>query len=120
MRDAHVNPVGRLEASVKGQNNQVKDDLKCNGWVPSDNGDGMSSDTESLSFGDSSNTRSHGEDGASSIDAFSPLGGRLKEDYCLSRSPSVDFKPVTNGFVAFWEEKTEGKGLHLSGRPPSM
>lgn len=111
MRDAHVNPVGRLEAPVKDHNSQVKDDLRCNGRVPSFNGDGTSSDTQSLSFGDS---RSHGEDGTSSTDAFSPLDGPLKEDYCLSRSPSVNSKPSITGFVAFWEEKTERKGLILS------
>lgn len=105
MRDAHVNPVGRLEAP---NSSQATDDLGFSF-------DCMSTDTRSLSSRVSSNDHGHGKDGASSNDASSfSSEPPERHDGCPSEGLTATVKPAANRFVAFWEENTERKGLPLS------
>lgn len=114
MRDAYLNSVARVDTAIESNDSKMKENLSYNGFS-SFTVDSLSSETVSLSLGDSSCDHGHVEDGSSSTDGSSPFRCPLgKADNCQSRTLSHVAKPTANDLGSVWEEKRVKRELDLS------
>ncbi|KAI5080850.1 hypothetical protein GOP47_0004033 [Adiantum capillus-veneris] len=115
MRDANVNPAGRLEAPYQASSSQGTDDLKFSFESMNTDFESMSTDTHSLSSRVSSNNCDHKKIGVNSSDGFSLSSEASQRDSCCQLKALADItKPASNSFVAFWEDNEERKEKHVS------